>query len=416
MVIYKEGKHTAKADQQRLAESAMLLLAGVGKNSVHHRMSADLNRWGHRTRRCDDMSTALKPTAAVDQFDLIRLSSDISALMLGYCDAIGACRSIPTLSLLPLPKLYVQFFLWLIALELCFLLVPIDLCLFLARRMFGRPRLVLGRVVYTYLAKPLRSAWDGEISAFKILRMRYLTRLLLFYRAQSKINALHSVFNRRHLDLLFANPPNDAAVSDAEKFQKSFDLFQKITTDSYQIGALAIGGPFVALLTITVQKGLLPFASFLWGYFGGPTLAISNSEIGTLAGFFAIFPVVMIWILVSAWMDMRSVVVGLGVPKIERHAYAYARIRVGRQIPFDILLYFGLIGCLIYGLYGVYMALSAMEDAAANHSGSQERLLAIVLEYATMIACLLCLGLIALARRLWLSRETVPSADIDLVQ
>ncbi len=116
----------------------------------------------------------------------------------------------------------------------------------------------------------------------------------MFYGAQSKINALHSVFNRRHLDLLFVDPPNDTAVSEAEKFQKSFDLFQKITTDSYQIGALAIGGPFVALLTITVQQGLLPLATFLWGYFGGPTLAISNAQIGTLAGFFAIFTVVVI--------------------------------------------------------------------------------------------------------------------------
>ena len=191
--------------------------------------------------------------------------------MSGYCDAIGACKSIPVLSVLPLPKLYFQLLLWIICFELCFLLVPIDLCLYLARHLFGRPRFLLGRSVYAYLAMPLRrSVWDGEIPAFKILRMRYLTRLLLFYRAQAKINALHSVFNRRHLNLLFADPPNDAAVSEAEKFQKSFDLFQKITTDSYQIGVLAIGGPFVALLTITVQKGVLPFASFYGVILVGP--------------------------------------------------------------------------------------------------------------------------------------------------
>lgn len=315
------------------------------------------------------MSVTQKPTGAVDQIDLIRLSGEISGLMLGYCDTIGACRSVPALSLLPLPKLYIQFFVWLLGLELCFLLVPIDLCLYLARHMFGRPRFVLGRTVYTYLAEPLRSAWHGEIPAFKILRMRYLTRLLLFYRAQATINALHSVFNRRHLDLLFADPPNDAAVSEAEKFQKSFDLFQKITTDSYQIGALAIGGPFVALLTITVQKGLLPLATFLWGYFGGPKLAISNAQIGTLAGFFAIFTVVTIWMLVSAWMDMRSLLVGLGVPKIERRAYAYAGIRVGRQIPFDILFYIGLIDFFICGLYVTF---SRAMERPANSPWAQE--------------------------------------------
>ena len=205
------------------------------------------NRW----RR---VSAIPKPTGTVDQTDLIGLSGEISALMSGYCDAIGACKSIPVLSVLPLPKLYFQLLLWIISFELCFLLVPIDLCLYLARHLFGRPRFLLGRSVYAYL----RSVWDGEIPAFKILRMRYLTRLLLFYRAQAKINALHSVFNRRHLNLLFADPPNDAAVSEAEKFQKSFDLFQKITTDSYQIGVLAIGGPFVALLTITVRRAFFP--------------------------------------------------------------------------------------------------------------------------------------------------------------
>ncbi len=143
------------------------------------------------------MTLAPKLTGAEDQIDLTRLSSEISDLMLRYCDAIGECKSVPTLSVLPLPKLYLQFALWCLTLDFCVVLVPIDLFLLLAQHMFGRPKLVIGRIAYAYLTKPLRSVWNGEIPAFVILRVRYLTRLLLFYRAQSKINALHNCFNRR---------------------------------------------------------------------------------------------------------------------------------------------------------------------------------------------------------------------------
>ncbi len=113
--------------------------------------------------------------------------------------------------------------------------------------------------------------------------------------------------------------------------------------------------------------------------------------------------------LVSAWMDMRSLLVGLGVPKIERHAYAYAGIRVGRQIPFDILFYIGLIGFFILG---IYLSLSrAMEHVAANPDRFQESNLELLriqsIEFGIIAACVLCFGLIALARRLWLSGETV---------
>ena len=157
--------------------------------------------------------------------------------MSSYCDAIEACRFDSELSLWPLLKLYFLALLWLIVLELCIFFLLIDALLFILRRTFGRPHSVIGRSVYAYVAKPFRSVWSGEIPIFAIVRLRYLARLLLFYRAQSRINTLHSIFNRRHLDF-FAEPPDDASIGKAEKFQKSFDLFKKITTDSYQIGAL----------------------------------------------------------------------------------------------------------------------------------------------------------------------------------
>src|SRR5256885_3583970 len=57
--------------------------------------------------------------------DHTALSEAITSLMVRYSDAIEACGSISRLSLLPLPKLYLQMMLWLLALELVILLLPI---------------------------------------------------------------------------------------------------------------------------------------------------------------------------------------------------------------------------------------------------------------------------------------------------
>jgi hypothetical protein len=354
------------------------------------------------------MTTPLEPTTAPDRIDLDCLLGQIAGLMVRYCDAIEACRSVPTLSLLPLPKLYFQSVFWVIGAELCIVLGPIDLTLFFARRMVGRPHLVVGRGVYNYLARPLRSIWKGEMPSFMILRLRYLTRLLLFYHAQYRINALQSVFNRRHLDLLVTKPPNSAALHEAEEFQKSFDLFQKITTDSYRFGALAVGGPFVVLLSIVIQQWLIPALTFLWGYFGGPKLGLSNELIGTLSGFFILFGVCTIWILVSAWMDMRSVLIGLDVYKTERVACAYARIKACRNIPFDLLLYISMFGFLALSIN--YTFAKAFERVTANLGPLPEQQLSMLhiqsLQFWILIASLsLCFGLVALARRVWLTRR-----------
>jgi hypothetical protein len=331
------------------------------------------------------MTASLKST---DKIDLAELSRRISLLMTNYCDAFSACSVIPRLSVLPVLKSYLQLAIWEACLVICIFLVPIDIFLFPMRRIFGRPKLTIGRPVYAFLGEPLRSVWKGEIPAFKIISLRYLSRLLLFYRAQSKINALHRVFNRRHLDLLVVEPPDDGATGKAEKFQKSFDLFQKITTDTYQIGALAIGGPLVALLTIAVQQGFLPLVNYAWKYFGS-TWAISPELIGTLEGFFVLFAIITTWILVSAWMDMRSVINSLHLPEIECGAYECAGIKLTHQFPFDILFFVGLFG--IGGGATYYLSLNSGD----------------VWSSMTPTATILTgLGLVALARRLWLSRVT----------
>jgi hypothetical protein len=136
--------------------------------------------------------------------------------------------------------------------------------------------------------------------------------------------------------------------------------------------------------------------SYLWTSFIGPTPAL-NELITTLGGFFAILATIVIWVIVSAWMDMRSVVVGLGVPEIEHRVFAYAKIRVGRQIPFDILLYLGLFGA----------ALSFYVYRYLEHSIPADEFIG----YCIYLAIVLCLGLVALVRRLWLSKFDPPASE-----
>ncbi|MEA2858522.1 MAG: hypothetical protein QOC72_561, partial [Methylobacteriaceae bacterium] len=199
------------------------------------------------------------------QIDLGELSREIGELMLLYCDAIGACTGIPRFSMLRLPTLFLRYLWWYLCLFAFFPVAAIDIVILAIRAIFGRPRVLVGRRLYARLKLPLLSAWSGQIPAILVFRWRYLARLLLFYRAQLTMNALHRAFNRRQLDLLFFSQEKE--VADAEKFQKSFDLFQRITTDSYQIRALAIGGPLVALLAYAVQSAIQkagPFVSSLW--------------------------------------------------------------------------------------------------------------------------------------------------------
>ena len=74
---------------------------------------------------------------------------------------------------------------------MCVELVPIvgffDLILIAARSM---PKILIGKHLYAYALGPFRSAWDGEVPALKIFRVRYLTRLFLYYRAQASISGL----------------------------------------------------------------------------------------------------------------------------------------------------------------------------------------------------------------------------------
>jgi hypothetical protein len=322
-----------------------------------------------------------EPTRTAAKVDLNLLADEISGLMLVYCDAIEACKVVPRFSITRLLTIYFKIIGWGVCFDLCLVLGPVDLVLYLLRRRFGRPQLVLGRAIYGFVMRPLQSAWHGEIPQFAVFRVRYLARLLLFYRAQYNINALHKVFNRRQLDLLSARSPDETELKEAEKFQKSFDLFQKITADSYQIGALAIGGPFVLLFTFAVQSGF----SFL-----RTKIQLPAWDLGTFATYGVIFGAVTIWIFVSAWMDMRSVLVRLDVPKMECQVYTVAGLRKGHQIPFDLLFY-----NVAFASLCIWIAVSRSVDKTD------------VATYEILAGGLLSFGLVAFARRLWLSRKSV---------
>jgi hypothetical protein len=270
--------------------------------------------------------------------DFVVLTREMKQLMVTYSRAIEACSSVPQFSISFL-VLYFRLLLWLLSLALICILGPIDIVLWILRRAFGRPPLILGRKLYYYFLQPFRSVWSGEIAAFKFLRIRYLTRLLLFYRANFLMNALYGAYNRKLLEILVSASSSDEAPSVAEPFQKAFELFKKITADSYRLEALAIGGPLVALLSLLAQHAGIPLAGLLWKYVGGPSLHLSDITSG-LGAFAVLFVILGTWIVVSAWMDMRAVLIPSGVHELERRALAAAGLRAKREIPFDLLFFF----------------------------------------------------------------------------
>ena len=132
------------------------------------------------------------PPANMDFSDLSR---ETMALMVVYSRAIGATNSIPALST---SVIFLYFFLLGLPILglILFVVGAVDLILIAVRRIFGRPKMLVGRGLYARVVAAFSSIWDGELPAFRIFRARYLTRLYLFYRAQSSISGLRRVHNR----------------------------------------------------------------------------------------------------------------------------------------------------------------------------------------------------------------------------
>jgi hypothetical protein len=341
-----------------------------------------------------------------------QLAGGTFGLMLGYCDAIEECRGLPVLSIWPFVRLIFKAYMWGLALDLGLILLLPDIILFTCRMTFGLPKLVLGRKVYNYLARPFRSAWAGEIPWFRIVRIRYLTRLLLCYYARRKNHILQDTLNRSQLQML-ARSSDTAALSESEKLQKAMKLLDKITESRLKIGPIVALGPIVSLFSVVTQKVILPGLHNTLDYFlvkfgvsglGPSALLIDRLTQNTLI--FGVLAVLFaIWILASAWMDKRAILTKLGVPQLERSAFGSVHEILPPELPLDIIaLTIVSVGFISLPIWlDVYSLLVPSGDMPQGAQQTEVRTLAI--EYLVLGAGF-CL--VALSRRVYLSRSKRP--------
>lgn len=189
--------------------------------------------------------------------DLAQVSRDVTKLMRQYGSAVAECKSVPFFSLWPFLKLVVLTWFWLFCLEIAFLVIFIDFVFLISRLFFSRPNIVVGKYFYDFVRKPFRSAWKGEIPAFRIVRIRYLTKLLVFYHARERIDKLRKAISAKHLDEIVVS--GRYKLSEEEKgLQDNFDLFDTIVKDPYQLGALVVLGPALTVMSFVTQKILFP--------------------------------------------------------------------------------------------------------------------------------------------------------------
>jgi hypothetical protein len=285
---------------------------------------------------------ALEPSAD----ELHRLQHDLTAMMLRYNQAFDACDEIPQLDVLPVLKSFWQLLAWSFSLEFAFFTLWVDLPLLLIRKIYGRPHFLLGRVFYRVIMWPFRAAWAGETPALKLVRIRYLSRLLMFYHAQLRMDALHRSFNARHLRLLAEATASPEVLDEAENLQSAFDLFAKLTADRYEISALVVFGPLVTILSVLTQKFLLPTldGAFVWfrGLFGQQITQSLTSPTFLQNVFGAIVFLVFYagFLLVSVWMDMRKILKQANTTDAEQRAFATGGIKMFPDIPIDLIAFF----------------------------------------------------------------------------
>jgi hypothetical protein len=134
------------------------------------------------------------------------------------------------------------------------------------RLILGRPRFLLGQALYSRAASPFIDIWNGEISAVKLVSVRFLSKLFLYYHAQFRISRLEDAYNRRHLELVVDESSDTKFIAGVDEFRKSFDLFQKIIRKTSQLGILTVGGPLAALLYLIIDKAVIPLTTKAFSY------------------------------------------------------------------------------------------------------------------------------------------------------
>jgi hypothetical protein len=325
----------------------------------------------------------------------------VGNLMRRYCDAIDECQTIPTLSLLPGVRLYVGFIFWILSLEFSVLTAIVDIPLNLVRLILGRPRFLLGQALYSRAASPFIDIWNGEISAVKLVSVRYLSKLFLYYHAQFRISRLEDAYNRRHLELVVDESSDTKFIAGVDEFRKSFDLFQKIIRKTSQLGILTVGGPLAALLYLIIDKAVIPLTTKAFSYvasslpsswdFSASSLLINNTSLYSYGTSLLTFGLILAWIFCSAWMDMRTILVHLGINKLEKNAYGALGIQWHKEAPIDLIVY--LVSLVAFGLvdyvvtYGPLSGNASPEDVTALNS------------YLVFFGLAGFLGLVALKRR-----------------
>src|SRR5208283_2227726 len=95
----------------------------------------------------------------------------------------------------------------------------------------------------------------------------------------------------------------------------------------------------------------------------------------------------VVWTIVSVWMDMRYTLISVGTPKLEHDACARNKIKIGFNVPLDLLWYLSL----------SFTFLTVFFFYPLDNS--------IKVIYMTEALSLTCIGLVALARRFWLSKK-----------
>jgi len=243
--------------------------------------------------------------------------------------------------------------------------------------------------------------------------MRYLTSILLFYHAQFRINALHNAFNRSQLDILLNKPANSEALNTAQEFQKSFDLFQSVINNTYQLRALVVGGPLIALLSFLVSNFVLPFATHFFGSLGswipvvswipGEELNVSIDAVGLIIFNLVFVGAVAIWVMVSAWMDMQSILINLDMCSYEQAAFAATRTDWRRKVPvIDLLGYL-----VVIAFFGVDMLWYVHHVASDQNQPPVFQQVQFIAQYFYGVEALLLIsmGVIALCRRVRLNKD-----------
>src|SRR5262249_9096783 len=157
------------------------------------------------------------------------------------------------------------------------------------------------------------------------------------------VDRLEDAHNRRYLELVVDKSSDTKAIAAAKEFQKSFDLFQKIIRKTSQLSILTVGGPLAALLYLIIDKAVIPLTTKAFSYlafllpsswdFSASSLLLNNTNLYSYGVSLLSFGLILIWVFCSVWMDMRTILVRLGINGLEKEACRALGIQWHKEPP-----------------------------------------------------------------------------------